>query len=306
MAGVPLLNGFLSKEMFFAETLTARRRAELVDVAAAVAMGIFSVTYSLRFISVFFGSPPRTCRTMPHEPPRWMRFPVEFLVLVCLVVGIAPAERRTLPATAAVASVLGDRTPAYDLAVWHGFNLPLLMSFVALGGGIASLHRAAQVLRPGASDQAPVLHRFKRAQAYETTMLRVSAAASWLVQVARHPAPAAATAADDGGAARRCRCSWWPAARARFRARMADIDPLFAGAVADRLRLRARGRVAGQVPPAGRADPGRRHRHRHQHDLPVAVRARPGADPVDGGDRDHGADPARVCAGCRRASCRAS
>jgi multicomponent K+:H+ antiporter subunit A len=27
--------------------------------------------------------------------------------------------------------------PAYTLAIWHGFNLPLLMSAVALVGGVA-------------------------------------------------------------------------------------------------------------------------------------------------------------------------
>jgi multicomponent K+:H+ antiporter subunit A len=26
--------------------------------------------------------------------------------------------------------------PAYSLAIWHGFNLPLLMSVIALAGGV--------------------------------------------------------------------------------------------------------------------------------------------------------------------------
>ncbi|HKU88942.1 MAG TPA: proton-conducting transporter membrane subunit, partial [Steroidobacteraceae bacterium] len=58
MAGVPLLNGFLSKEMFFAESIIAGNESGLrftLPIVATVA-GAFSVAYSLRFIhQVFFG-----------------------------------------------------------------------------------------------------------------------------------------------------------------------------------------------------------------------------------------------------------
>jgi multicomponent K+:H+ antiporter subunit A len=36
---------------------------------------------------------------------------------------------------AAATPVVGGTLPEYSLAVWHGFNLPLMMSFVALAGG---------------------------------------------------------------------------------------------------------------------------------------------------------------------------
>ena len=92
MAGVPLLNGFLSKEMFFAEAVeTARQLAGSIDSLPYIATvaSTFSVAYSLRFIhDVFFGPPPTDLPRTPHEPPLWMRFPVELLVLACLVVGI--------------------------------------------------------------------------------------------------------------------------------------------------------------------------------------------------------------------------
>ena len=92
MAGVPLLNGFLSKEMFFAEAVETHVHSVL-DTSqpyVAVLASAFAVTYSLRFIhSVFFGAKPPICRTKPHEPPFWMRMPSLFLVLACLVVGIA-------------------------------------------------------------------------------------------------------------------------------------------------------------------------------------------------------------------------
>jgi NADH:ubiquinone oxidoreductase subunit 5 (subunit L)/multisubunit Na+/H+ antiporter MnhA subunit len=64
MAGVPLLNGFLSKEMFFAETVfvTATRPSSTAAAGAATVAGMFSVVYSLRFTAdVFFGPPPTDC-----------------------------------------------------------------------------------------------------------------------------------------------------------------------------------------------------------------------------------------------------
>ena len=121
MAGVPLLNGFLSKEMFFAETVFIRSTPWVdfsLPVIATVA-GIFSVAYSARFVfDVFFGPPcgdevPKP----PHEPPHWMRVPVELLVLVCLVVGVVPAWSVGSLLAAAATPVVGGTLPEYSLAV---------------------------------------------------------------------------------------------------------------------------------------------------------------------------------------------
>ena len=139
MAGVPLLNGFLSKEMFFAETLQQGSLGALswiLPVLATVA-GIFSVAYSLRFIhDVFFNGEPINLPKTPHEPPRYMKIPVEILVALCFVVGIAPGLVIAEILHSAATSLLQGETPYYSLAIWHGFNFPLLMSFIALLGGI--------------------------------------------------------------------------------------------------------------------------------------------------------------------------
>src|SRR5699024_3943525 len=77
MAGVPLLNGFQSKEMFFAEAIETHA-ISVLDTAApypAVLAGAFAVAYSIRFIhGVFFGPPPQDLPREPHEPPFLMRF----------------------------------------------------------------------------------------------------------------------------------------------------------------------------------------------------------------------------------------
>jgi multicomponent K+:H+ antiporter subunit A len=139
MAGVPLLNGFLSKEMFFAETLHSEwlgSMSWLLPTAATLA-GVLSVAYSLRFIvDVFFRSEPTDLPKAPHEPPRWMKVPVEVLVVACLAVGVVPEIMVRWLLDASALAVLQAALPEYSLAVWHGLGLPLLMSVVALGGGL--------------------------------------------------------------------------------------------------------------------------------------------------------------------------
>lgn len=179
MAGVPLLNGFLSKEMFFAETVfvnTVPWLEVLLPVAATVA-GIFSVAYSLRFIAdVFFGPPATDLPHTPHEPPHWMRVPVELLVLACLVVGMLPAWSVGAVLQAAARPVVGGELPTYSLAVWHGFNTPFVMSLVALGGGVA-LHLLLRWLRArGALDAPPLMHHISGQRLFDWTLARLSLA----------------------------------------------------------------------------------------------------------------------------------
>ncbi|MDI3513320.1 MAG: multicomponent antiporter subunit [Rhodocyclaceae bacterium] len=182
MAGVPLLNGFLSKEMFFAETLHVGGDRNWWMSYAAVAMGMFSVAYSLRFISIFFGTPAQDLPRDPHEPPRWMRFPVELLVLACLVVGIAPGISIEPVLNIAVHAVLGSAAPDYDLALWHGLNLPLLMSVAALVGGVLLYVVLRRHFGLQQRERVPLIHRLNGAQAYETTMLQLTRAAEWLLR----------------------------------------------------------------------------------------------------------------------------
>jgi len=138
MAGVPLANGFLSKEMFFAEAVAASsdmRLGWLLPVVVTLA-GIFAVAYSIRFIhDVFFNGEPINLPKTPHEPPRWMKVPVEILVVLVLLVGIFPAQTVEPLLAVAASAVLQGPLPEHDLAIWHGFNPALWMSLIALAGG---------------------------------------------------------------------------------------------------------------------------------------------------------------------------
>lgn len=137
MAGVPFLNGFLSKEMFFAETVALGGALSWVMPAVATVGGVLAVAYSARFISdVFLGPPPTDLPRLPQEPPRFMRVPVEILVAIVVAVGLLPQIVVQPLLLVASNAVLGRPAPELDLAIWHGFNLPVIMSIVALGGGI--------------------------------------------------------------------------------------------------------------------------------------------------------------------------
>ncbi len=140
MAGIPLLNGFLSKEMFFAEALDIGGHGTMRLVISVVALlaGIFGIAYSLRFVhDTFFGSGPRALDVVPHEPPKWMRIPVGVLAILCVIVGMIPALTIGPLLHTMVRGTLGDAAPEFSLAVWHGFNLPLMMSIASLVFGVA-------------------------------------------------------------------------------------------------------------------------------------------------------------------------
>ena len=184
MAGVPLLNGFLSKEMFFAETtfVSADRYVQLGLPLLATIAGAFSVAYSLRFIlQVFFGPPATDLPREPHEPPRWMLLPSALLVLMCLLVGIVPSLTVGPFLATAAQSILGENMPEYSLAVWHGFNLPLAMSLVATTAGVLLYLalRAHQRANPG---RVPFIYRLDGRRTFEALLDGSSVAAAWLLR----------------------------------------------------------------------------------------------------------------------------
>ncbi|NQE64771.1 Na(+) H(+) antiporter subunit A / Na(+) H(+) antiporter subunit B [Caulobacter sp. RHG1] len=186
MAGVPLLNGFLSKEMFLAEVVSGGNGHALnsaLPVLATLASA-FGVLYSLRFIlATFFGPPPTLLDRTPHEPPGWMRRPVEILVALCLLVGVAPALTVGPFLRSAVISVAGPNPPYYSLALWHGFNIPLLLSVLALcGGGVLYLVFGKAL---AANTRGGLLHlrRLNGGYLFEKAMTGIVKGARWVERV---------------------------------------------------------------------------------------------------------------------------
>lgn len=174
MAGVPLLNGFLSKEMFFAETvfISSTQWVEIALPLIATIAGTFSVAYALRFtVDVFFGPPATDLPHTPHEPPRWMRAPVELLVFTCLLVGIFPAQVVGSILAAAALPVVGGTLPEYSLAIWHGWNAPMIMSLVAMTGGVVLYMLLRKQLKRGRFQYPPLIGYFNGKRGFERCLV---------------------------------------------------------------------------------------------------------------------------------------
>ena len=206
MAGVPLLNGFLSKEMFFAETVYISSNPWVewgLPIAATIA-GIFAVVYALRFsVDIFFGEPSTDLPRKPHEPSRWMRVPIELLVLACLVVGIFPAQSIGPVLAAAANPVVGGDLPDYDLALWHGFNAPFVMSVLAMIGGALAMRGCAGSSPAAASAERRSIRRLDGKSAFESRARAVEPRRAPRARALRH-APAAAAIVPD----HRCSACW--------------------------------------------------------------------------------------------------
>lgn len=166
MAGVPLTNGFLSKEMFFTELLASLSGPVLiVSAILATLAGIFAVAYSVRLVhGVFFDGPIglEVPNQKAHEPPFGMRVPAILLAVLCILVGLLPAllVENIVNATARASTQIPDFVGSH-LALWHGFNLPLLMSGIALFGGIIFYFALAKGGRLRDIDLDPLLGKFQ-------------------------------------------------------------------------------------------------------------------------------------------------
>jgi len=148
----------------------------------ATLAALFSVAYSVRFIhEVFFGPPSADLPRLPHDP-KLMLVPGALLVAACVLVGALPAITvGPLLATAGEA-ILGARMPAYELAVWHGFTPALLMSLIALAGGIGFYFYL--YVRGRTLVEAPVLSRLDSRRMFDIANVAVTRtaarAARWL------------------------------------------------------------------------------------------------------------------------------
>jgi multicomponent K+:H+ antiporter subunit A len=92
MAGIPFLNGFLSKEMMLEEAYhTVLFDNHWLVPALAVFGSLFSAAYCFRLIKHTFLGPVRhDYPSKPHDPPSGLWLPPAFLIVLVVGIGVAP------------------------------------------------------------------------------------------------------------------------------------------------------------------------------------------------------------------------
>ena len=150
MAGLPPLGGFISKEMMLYETpkVALFGLPWLVPVLATIG-ATFSVGYSLRLAwHLFFGEPrdPEPF-ARAHDPATGMWAPSALLTVLAVLLGLMPMLLAAPLVGAVTGAVIGGEAPEFDLALWHGVNLALILSTIAVAGGALMLWRHAGLLR---------------------------------------------------------------------------------------------------------------------------------------------------------------
>ncbi|MCF2905535.1 monovalent cation/H+ antiporter subunit A [Octadecabacter sp. CECT 8868] len=144
MAGIPFLNGFLSKEMMLEEMEhTYLFGPEWLVPALATFGSLFSAAYCFRLIGhTFLGKKrdPESYPAKPHDPGAGLWLPPAILVVLVVVIGVAPflVEDFVKIVTAAVLGSTAE-VPEAHIKIWHGFVTPLYMSIVAVVGGLIVL-----------------------------------------------------------------------------------------------------------------------------------------------------------------------
>ncbi len=143
MAGIPLFNGFLSKEMMLEEASHTDWWGSHYAVPVMATLGaLLSVAYSFRFVAhVFLGPVRDDYPHKPHDPPFGMWASPALLVVLVIVIGVAPFLAEGIVTAAANAVTGADLHP--HLKIWHGVTPALWMSVIAIIGGavLLMMHR---------------------------------------------------------------------------------------------------------------------------------------------------------------------
>ncbi|WP_366555492.1 monovalent cation/H+ antiporter subunit A [Aquibaculum sediminis] len=142
-AGLPLFNGFLSKEMMLYEAShTYYLGQEWILPVLATVGAVFSVAYSARYaIHVFLGKERHDYPSHPHDPPFGMWAPAGLLVVLVVAIGLLPQTIAGPLVQVASNAVTNGAAPVVDIQIWHGVNAALIMSMIALALGLLLLWR---------------------------------------------------------------------------------------------------------------------------------------------------------------------
>lgn len=177
MAGLPPLFGFVAKESALDALVRIAEQSDgtgflpaggVLLVAAIVVGSMLTAAYSMRFWWGAFGGSDAAPDARPTElrarpAPGFLSVPV-LLAVASLALGFLGG-----PLTGVLRGYVDTVSvgrPAHPLALWHGVSLPLLLSVVALTGGVLLFWKRDRVARVQATfPPVPAADEF-----YRTTM----------------------------------------------------------------------------------------------------------------------------------------
>ena len=157
MAGLPPLGGFISKELVLGEALAFATPDALWLIPALVTLGAgLSVGYSLRLAGHLFFGQPREAEPFAraHDPGVGLWASPALLTTLALLLGLVPMLLAAPLVGPATGAVTGRTPPELDLGLWHGVNLALILSVIAVAGGVLLLWQHKRLL--AAWERAPL------------------------------------------------------------------------------------------------------------------------------------------------------
>jgi multicomponent K+:H+ antiporter subunit A len=148
MAGIPPLNGFLSKEMMLEEVAHTQWFGPAWLMGAVATLGaLFSVAYSFRYIAHVFLGPKRSdYPAKPHDPGFGMWAAPALLVVLVVLIGLMPMTMVGDLVRVTAAAVTGA-DPYVNIYHWHGLVPAFWMSVIAVIGGAVLLRLHAPLMR---------------------------------------------------------------------------------------------------------------------------------------------------------------
>jgi multicomponent K+:H+ antiporter subunit A len=140
MAGIPPLNGFLSKELMLEEAAHVTWITPWAMGVLATLGALFSVAYSFRFLAHGFLGPVRDDYPHPpHDPGPGLWGAPALLAALVVLIGLFPMATAAWLVDAAASAVTGEAV-AVKITHWHGLEaVALWMSIAAVGGGLMML-----------------------------------------------------------------------------------------------------------------------------------------------------------------------
>ena len=156
MAGFPLFFGFIGKEIMYQGALTEEMFPQFATTIALLSNSLMTAVAGIILLGPFTGKRPGPLAAVV-EAPLPMYVGPGIMGGLCLLFGIIPwwvSDTMIQPAVRAFAAVEQE----VHLAIFHGFNAPLLLSIVTLtvGGMIYFFRKHLQAAVKGAIDRLPL------------------------------------------------------------------------------------------------------------------------------------------------------